>query len=383
MRTQRLLNLAKLLGVIALIGYAVYYFQTIPVAVSSHTVEQDTIVEEVMGTGTLEARVKTTISPKISGRIAEVLVDQGQTVASGELLVRLDDEDLQQQVKMAEATVATAEASVKRFVAENQQAASVFDQSNADFERAKSLLKSRATSQAEFDVAREAFDVAKSGIAKAEASLEEAKQQVQLAKQSLKYNQARLTDSRIVAPFDGLIVERLRDAGSIVVPGTPVLSLISLDELWISAWVDETEMSGLQPDQPARVVFRSDADADFTGQVARLGKQTDRETRQFTVDVRVLEMPENWAVGQRAEVYIETDRAEKAVVLPANFVRLQDGKPGVFTLQNEHARWQPIQLGMKGRGKVQVTSGLAVGDEVVTPAVAGKSSIQGRRVVTQ
>ncbi len=373
--------IVKLALLIGAIGYGVYYFKTLPVAVDFHTVGRDTIVAEVMGTGTLEARVKATISPKISGRIAEVLVDQGQTVSAGQLLVRLDDEDLRQQVKIAEATIASAEATVERFEAEKDQAESVFAQWDADYDRARKLVERDAMSQSEFDKTREGFEVAKSGITRAQASLVEANQQVLLAKQSLKFDEARLADSRIVASFDGLIVERFRDAGSITVPGTPVLSLISLDELWISAWVDETAMGPLNPDQIARVIFRSDPKRAFSGQVARLGKQADRETREFTVDVRVLELPENWAIGQRAEVYIETDRVENAIVLPAEFVRLKDGVRGVYLIRNETASWQPIELGVAGDDRVQVLAGLEDRQEVAVPTSRRDANIEGRWVV--
>lgn len=380
---RSLLNVGKVAIVVGVVGYAVYYVKTMPVAVTSHTVARDSIVTEVMGTGTLEARVKATISPKISGRIAEVLVDQGQTVTSGQLLIRLDDDDLQQKIKIAEATIATSEASVGRFEAETQQAESVFDQADSDYKRAQKLLSSRAISQSEFDKTREAFGIAKSGIARAAASLVEARQQVLLAEQSLKFDEARLADSRITAPFDGLIIERFRDPGSITVPGTPVLSLISLDQLWVSAWVDETEMGPLEPDQPARVSFRSDPKREFSGQVARLGKQADRETREFTVDVSVLELPENWAIGQRAEVYIQTDHVEQTLVLPADFVVLQEGRPGVYVLVDERAHWQPIEIGLIGRDRVQVDSGLVADTEVVIPVGARGSNIDGRRVAIQ
>ena len=73
------------------------------------------------------------------------------------------------------------------------------------------------------------------------------------AETTLAYRKALLADTEIVAPFDGLIVQRHRDPGDIAVPGSPVLSLVSTKELWITAWVDETEMSRVAVGQPARV----------------------------------------------------------------------------------------------------------------------------------
>lgn len=84
--------------------------------------------------------------------------------------------------------------------------------------------------------------------------------------------------------------------------------MISLDELWVSAWVDETAIARVAPGQPARVVFRSEEGRSYPGVVARLGRETDRETREFLVDVRVTELPKNWTIGQRAEVFIQTEQ---------------------------------------------------------------------------
>ena len=82
------------------------------------------------------------------------------------------------------------------------------------------------------------------------------------------------------SPYDGLVTRRDRDPGGIVVPGASILQLVATNEIWVSAWVDETAMTGLKVDQPARVVFRSEPAKNYAGEVARLGRETDRETRR-------------------------------------------------------------------------------------------------------
>ncbi len=165
-------------------------------------------------------------------------------------------------------------------------------------------MQSKAVSQEEVDKAVEALAIADAGLSRAVAAITEGQKDLIAAEKTLEYHRARLADTKIVAPFDGLIVRRHRDSGDVVVPGTAILTLISTDELWISAWVEEAEMAKLKADQVARVVFRSEADHAYSVRAVRLGREADRETREFIVDVRVREWPENWAVGQRAEVYI-------------------------------------------------------------------------------
>jgi HlyD family secretion protein len=366
---------------LAIVAGIVWYIRSQPMPVASHTVSKGPVVRSVMGTGTLEARIRTTISPKIQGRIAEVLVDQGSVVKAGQLLVRLDDEDLAQQVRMATASIDSSEATLGRFRAEIAQAKSTVAKTEADLGRTQKLIAANSISQSEFDQTQEAFELAKSGLLKAEANLLEAEQQVNLSRETLKFQESRLADAKLLAPFDGLVIERERDAGAIVVPGSPILQLISLDELWVSAWVDETEMDQLRDQQPAKIVFRSQPLVPFDGVVARLGKQSDRETREFTVDVRALKLPETWAIGQRAEVYIETGRVDDCVWIPASFLSKQGDEQGVFVHNGGVARWRPLKIGIEGRDTVAIDDGLSSGEVIVKPTQPSAKLTDGRKVL--
>lgn len=368
---------------LAVIGGFAYFWNFAPVPVATHTVTRGSISAEVMGTGTLEARVSATISPKIAGRIGSVLVDQGSAVTQGTDLVRLDAEELKQQVAIAEANVEAAEAGIARVEAEKKRALAIYEQSRLNYDRIESLVKQKATSQQDFDQAFEALSVAQSGVAGAEAAIVEAQKQLIVTQKTLQYHAARLQDTVVTAPFDGLIVKRHREAGDVAVPGSPVLTLISTDELWISAWVDETQMSKIDQGQAAQVVFRSDADRSYPGTVARLGREADRETREFIVDVRVLELPDSWAVGQRAEAYIKVGTRNDVVVLPADLLLTRNGASGVFIAIEGHAVWRPLRLGFRQRGIVEVLDGINEGDVIVTPVNAKASLTDGRKVAPQ
>lgn len=99
-------------------------------------------------------------------------------------------------------------------------------------------------------------------------------------------------------------------------------------------------MEQLKDHRPAKIVFRSQPTVSFEGVVARLGKQSDRETREFTVDVRALKLPETWAIGQRAEVFIETGRVDDCVWIPQSFVTKQGDERGVFIHSGGVAKWR-------------------------------------------
>jgi HlyD family secretion protein len=189
-----------------------------------------------------------------------------------------------------------------------------------------------------------------------------------VAERSLEYQRARLHDSSVEAPFDGLVVRRDREPGDVVAPGASVLQVVSTDEMWITAWVDETELARLESNQSARVVFRSDPSVEYVGTVARVGREADRETREIVVDVSVQKLPRNWAVGQRAEVYVRTDRKENVIVLPSGLLVVRDGETGVMVEERGKVYWRPVGVGLRGRNVVEVMTGLSPGDILVSRA---------------
>lgn len=367
--------------VAALAGLAVYKLKFAPVPVIAHTVVRGEVIAEVMGTGTLEARVKTTISPRIQERLLEVLADQGDTVKTGQLLARLDNAESKQQVAIAEATLAAAKQTAARVQADLARSEAVLTQAKLDHERMSGLVATRAVSQSDADKSAEALLVAEADLKRSNAAIAESAGQVVVAEKTLLFRQKQLAFTEIHAPYDGLIIRRDRDVGEMLVPGASLMQIISLDEIWVSAWVDETAMPALKADQPARITFRSAPTRSYPGKVSRLGRETDRETREFLVDVRATSLPDNWTIGQRAEVSIETGRQADEVLLPSAFVVWKEGRAGVFIHSGDRAKWREIAPGLRGADRLSVTKGLAAGDQVLRLPEGQKTNLaEGRRV---
>jgi HlyD family secretion protein len=368
-------------AIIAMIaGFAVYKFKFAPQAVVAHTVARGEIVAESMGTGTLEARVKTTVSARIQERLLEVLADQGDTVKSGQLLARLDDAESKQQVAIAEATLAAAKQTAERVQADLARSEAVLTQAKLDHERMTGLVVTRAVSQADADKSAEALRVAEADLKRSNAAIAEASGQIVVAEKSLLFRREQLAFTKIHAPYDGLIIRRDRDAGEMLVPGASLMQIISLDEIWVSAWVDETAMPALAKDQPARVIFRSEPERTYPGTVSRLGREADRETREFIVDVHAVELPKNWTIGQRAEVFIETGRQSEAVLLPSAFFVWKGAQAGTFVYQEGRARWREVTPGFHGKDHIAITKGLSAGDQVVRLEDQKSALTEGQRI---
>lgn len=372
----------KLLFVAAIAAFAVYRIRFAPVPVESARVTTGLIVQEVMGTGTLEARVLATISPKISGLITQVKVDQGDRVEKGQLLATMDDGDLLQQVEMAKAELAATKAGVDVAAAGIISAEATALQARTAYARYAKLTETKAISDADFESATQQKDVAEASLHRAQLAKVEIERQVAKAEATLKYNQELLAYTKITSPFDGLVIRRSRERGDVAVPGSEIFQIISTDQLWVSAWVDETAMASIHVDQPARVVFRSEPDKFYNGVVTRLAPSADRETREFLVDVTVKDLPKTWAMGQRADVYIQTAKKDEALLVPPESIVWQNGKPGLYVNTHQYTKWRGVTLGLRSAQYVEIAQGLSNGDTVVWPLDPKSGSLSESRKIS-
>lgn len=189
----------------------------------------------------------------------------------------------------------------------------------------------------------------------------------------------------ILSPFSGVVVRRDRDRGDVIVPGSSIVRIVDPGELWVSAWVDETAIASLAPDQKARVVFRSEPSREYPARVARVGREVDPESREFLVDLALEELPRNWAVGQRAEVYIVTRTVDGALTVPGDYVVARDGQRGVYVAIKGRAVWRACEFGSQGRILVEISAGVDAGERVVRglDEAASRALRPGSRVSTR
>ena len=352
-----------LIAILVMAGF--YWLRIRPIPVKGYQVAQGEIVAEVMGTGTLEAKVQTIVSTKIPGRILEMRVDQGDQVRAGQPLLQLDDSEFRQQVEIARSALDAAKATVERMQADAVRSQAILEQSRIEYRRRESLFASKSIAANEIDKRKEELKVAEADLEKTKAAVVESRKNLVVAQNTVDYQLARLGDTLIAAPFDGLIIRRDRDPGDVVVPGTSIFLLISTQSLWVRTWVDETEMQRVTEGQAARVVFRAEPETSYIGKVVRLGRETDRETREFLVDVEIERLPRNWSVGQRADVFIETAHKVGVTIVPSQLILRNQGEIGVIANREGRAVWQPVKTGLRGHAQVEIVAGLSPGDIVV------------------
>lgn len=352
--------------IVILAGAWIFRFRA--VSVEACTVVKGPVIAEILGTGTLEARYQTTISAKIQGRLTALTVDQNDHVNKGQLLAVLDEAELKQEVSIYKASLDASMATVERVKAELARSRAVFEQAERDYNRYQSLVASKSISQSDVEKTREKLSTAEADVIRSEAAVAEAVKLMKAAEERQRHSEAKLADTRILSPFDGLIIRRDREVGDIVVPGASIFRLISLQELWVSAWVEESAIAGIKLNQPAKIIFRSEPDKTLLGKVVRVGKMVDRETREFQVDVIVEKLPESWAVGQRAEALIESSSMSDVLSVPPSSLTWKKNEAGVYRIEGNKIFWNPVETGIKGNARVEVRRGLKDGMAIVMNA---------------
>lgn len=363
---------------VLLVGGGVYQWKFSPVEAQSKPVTRMSLQQSVFGTGTLEAKTRVAISPYATGLVQALHADQGDTIKSGELLVEMNAEDITQQLAVAEADLTIANASLQRNDAEISAARATLDYAKVTFERMDNLRQSNSVSQTDVDKSRQAYQVASAHMEQAEKRQLEIEAEIVRHEAQINYFRSKLAETQLKAPFDALVIRRNREQGSIVNPGVSIMDVVDTGQIWASVWVDETAMASIHPGLAVDIVFRAMPDKKFPGKVVRTSRETDRETREYRVDIMPDSLPENWVLGQRLEVFIHIGDTTNCLAVPNNLI-CRD-KQRTFVLVEEDGRIveRDVKIGMQTRQQTQILSGLSEADRLILHPLQHRDHINRR-----
>jgi|GEM_PF-585911 len=327
-----------------------------PTAVTTRVASYRPLGAELAATATVEPVRRTMPGTKILGRVDRVQVHEGQKVAAGALLAKLESRDLEASVRQAEAAVSSAEAQLTN--------------AKAQFERIQELEgKGSAT--------RKNLEDATSGYQMAQAGLEQAKANLASAKVTLGYAEVR-------TPFAGWVVEKRIEEGDMVQPGAPLFTVEDLDPVKVVAEVPETEIAGLSPGDPATVEvtavgFRG------SGTIDRIVPSGDRRSRTFRVEVRQPNPDGQLKSGMFARVALQMAGSRPALLVPVSALVARGQLEGVFVAEppkeaagggpNAVARLRWVRTGERhqqdGEDDIEILSGLSEGETYVVDPPTG------------
>jgi multidrug efflux system membrane fusion protein len=313
-------QMARWAAALALLGLgagAGYWFLAPPAVAVVHP-HRGMAVQAVYATGTVEPSVMVPIAPRISARLAELLADEGAVVAKGQVLARLEDDDLRRAVDALDAEARYAK---------------------AEFDRLGVLVERQVVTRSAYDRARADWDKARAAAARATAEA---------------------GFLQLVAPADGTIIRRDGEIGQLVGPSQTVFWLRCCAPLRISTEVDEEDIGQVRPGQ--QVLIRSDAFPGqiFHGEVQAVTPKGDPVARSYRVRIS-LPADTPLMVGMTTETNIVLRQDEHALLIPAGAIR-QDT---AWVVEDGRLVPHRVVLGAKGATEVEIIDGLGEGDWIV------------------
>jgi RND family efflux transporter MFP subunit len=327
--------------------------------------------------GSLLADEHAVIGTRVAGRVQQVHVDLGSLVAAGDALATLETEEFDLHVRAAESQLeqVRVKLGLKPTDDEGQldptqapavvQEAALRNQARANLQRAQSLAPNHIITaeeldqcQAELEVAEARYRSALNAVAETIASIGLRRTELALAKQARR-------DAEIRAPFAGCVQQRFAAPGNYVQIGQPIATLVRTDPLRFRAGVPERQAARLQEGQTATILVEGLA-APLQGIVSRISPALDVSNRTLTVEIDVPNPGPRLRVGLFAEAAVVVEPEARSLAIPANTLRDFAGVEKVWIVQAGQASERVVTTGRRDGEWVEVLTGLAAGDHVVS-----------------
>ena len=353
----------------------------------AHKIARQDIVQTVVASGQVQSPNRIEISSQITGNVIEIPVNEGEFVEAGAVLIRLDQAEAQSAVAAAKGALEQAQARLAQ-VREVQlpQAQQSLEQARANqrnalasLERAESLRRSGVATQVVLDEARRARDVADAQVRSALVQVTSlspggmdyagAETQIAQAEASLRSATARLGFSTIRAPAKGTLISRNVERGWVVQPGRTLMTLSPAGETQLVVLIDERNLGLLALGQPALAAADAFPKDIFAARLVYINPGVDPQRGAVQVKLAVPDPPPYLRQDMTVSVDIEVARRAGAVVVPSEAVRDASGpRPWVMKAIDGRAQRQPVEIGIRGAGRIEITAGLEQGDLVIPPA---------------
>jgi HlyD family secretion protein len=257
--------------------------------------------------GNIEA-TEVDVGFKISGRIVSRSVDEGDWVEKGKVVATLDDEDLRQRLEVARATLKSAQARLAKLLAGSrpeeireaeaglQQAQFDFENKRANYGRIKPLFEKGVVPKDTIDNAEAAFKIAEASVQRAKETyqlvkegprkedIEDAKAQVEQAQSSLRLTETQLSYTVLYSPISGVVLVKSSEVGEVVNPGTSILTLADIKNVWLKAYIPETDLSRVKWGQEVIVTTDLKPQKVYKGKISFISSQAEFTPKQIQTE---------------------------------------------------------------------------------------------------
>ena len=319
-------------------------------------------------TGTVRARTATVISSKVMAYVREVSVQVGDHVREGQEIVKLDGQDLDANVRRAEAAEAEVRSAFPE--ADNGVAAAKagFDLAQSTFKRMEELASKRSISNQEFDEASARLKQAQAGYEMAQGKRRQLDSKLAQVQEEIRAARIMFDYTRIAAPFAGVVTGKSVEQGNLAAPGAPLLTIEKEGAYRLEASVDESRLPFVKAGQAAEVELES-LDRRLAAHVSEIVPAVDAASRAYTVKIDLPALT-NLRSGMFGRAWFPM-ASRKVVTVPASAVVERGQLQSVFVVEDGTARNRLVTTGKRQQDSVEVLSGLGEGERVVSPIAAG------------
>jgi RND family efflux transporter MFP subunit len=301
----------------------------------------------ITASGQVEAAQTANISTRIMGYITKMDVKVGDVVKQGQLLFTISSTDIQAKRGQTDAAVTQAEA--------------IYALAQKDYERFTALYKQQSASAKELDNATLQYNTAKA--------------QVDAAKQMRNEINAQMQYTNVIAPFSGIVSQKILDAGNMASPGMPVLALEQSGNLQVSAAIPETQIDGIKQGGDVTVNIKS-LNKTFNGNITEISPSSQFTGGQYIIKISIpAEAQQGIYAGMYVNVSIPSSKpalntvSSNNILVPASCIVYKDELTGLYIISEQKQatlRW--VRLGKTYGDKVEVLSGLDMNEQFIIHA---------------
>jgi RND family efflux transporter MFP subunit len=339
----------------------------VPMTVDTSTVGRSEVVDYVTVVGNLIGKATVDVVARVAGRLDSVQVQLGDRVTRGQVVAKLEDRAIREQVNQVRANIEVNEATVKARENDAIVAKNSFDRARTSFERGLLSQQALEDAEARYNSALSQVTVAQAQLVSTQARLDELS--------------VTLSDTSVLSPVDGFVGRRNLDSGAFAGGNTPIISVVDIGIVRMVANLVEKDFRRVQSGAPALVEVDAFPGEQFSGHVSRVAPVFDPATRTATMEIEVPNPGFRLKPGMYARVRLTAERKPDALTVARAAVVDVQGRRGVYVLEEgDVARFQVVETGLSDTERIEILSGVTEGTRVVT---TGALAIRdGERLLT-
>lgn len=310
------------------------------------------VIEYITVVGNLVGQATVDVVPRVAGRLDSISAQLGDRVSRGQQVAKIEDRELQQQVKQAEQSLEVNRATLKQRESDLQLRKTTLARQQQLLAQGLQTRQAVEDADAAYNSAVAAVDLARAQLAQTESRIDELK--------------ITLSNTIIASPVDGFVGRRNLDQGAFAGANTVILQVVDLSTVRMVANLVEKDFKRIVQGVQAEVQVDAFPGETFTGVVSRVAPVFDAATRTASMEIEVPNPGYRLKPGMYARVRLTAERKANALTVPRNAVVDSEGRRGVFLPDGQTAKFQPVVTGLQDERLVEILDGVTDGQRVIT-----------------